>query len=270
MNFPPRIARFDGFTLIELLVSISVIAALLALILPSVVAARENGRSVQCQANLRQVCIGFSSYAAEYRDYVPTVNSGLSWVSILATPGYFGPSENKTPYITKGTYNISSPRWKVFRCPSEVPRMMLDGSASYVNVPTTDWDHDFTPTSYAMNITMTPTPTGSYAYSVPRARWSQGAKNFTPSNAMFIADGKFWSWGWEMPYYSTPLDWLPGAPGESGIAGGYFNQYFYGFRHGGPKNLGHFLHMDGHVSGREHFSRTGMANLQILYPTGTN
>ncbi len=60
-----------GFTLIELLVVISIIALLVALLLPALSAARESGRSIQCSSNMRQVNTAAFSYAAEAKDWLP-------------------------------------------------------------------------------------------------------------------------------------------------------------------------------------------------------
>jgi prepilin-type N-terminal cleavage/methylation domain-containing protein/prepilin-type processing-associated H-X9-DG protein len=60
-----------AFTLIEMLVVISVIALFVALILPAVQMAREAGRRVQCQANLRQLGIGLNGYHAVHSMFPP-------------------------------------------------------------------------------------------------------------------------------------------------------------------------------------------------------
>jgi len=58
-----RILRLTrGFTLIELLVVISVIALLLAIMLPALGAARSLARRSVCQGNLRQIAIAWRSY----------------------------------------------------------------------------------------------------------------------------------------------------------------------------------------------------------------
>jgi prepilin-type N-terminal cleavage/methylation domain-containing protein len=54
-----------GFTLIELLVVISIIALLLAILLPSLQRARGQARAVACQANLRQWGAIFRIYLDE-------------------------------------------------------------------------------------------------------------------------------------------------------------------------------------------------------------
>lgn len=65
----PTNRRRCGFTLIELLVVISIIAVLIALLLPALQHARHTGRSINCQSNLRQIHIGASTYAEDHEGW---------------------------------------------------------------------------------------------------------------------------------------------------------------------------------------------------------
>jgi prepilin-type N-terminal cleavage/methylation domain-containing protein len=52
-----------GFTLVELLVVIAVIALLMAILLPALGRAREQGKRIVCMANLKQLALGWIAYA---------------------------------------------------------------------------------------------------------------------------------------------------------------------------------------------------------------
>ena len=63
--------RRRAFTLVELLVVVGIIAALVALLLPALGAAREQARRVQCASNLRHLAAAFLAYANENRQRLP-------------------------------------------------------------------------------------------------------------------------------------------------------------------------------------------------------
>jgi prepilin-type N-terminal cleavage/methylation domain-containing protein len=64
-------SRSAGFTLVELLVVISIIALLLAILMPSLNKAREAARAVVCTNNSKQVGTLFSIYVSENREEYP-------------------------------------------------------------------------------------------------------------------------------------------------------------------------------------------------------
>ncbi|MCC6581391.1 MAG: DUF1559 domain-containing protein [Phycisphaeraceae bacterium] len=63
--------RAGAFTMIELLVVISIIALLLAILLPALKGARERSRQISCLSNIRQIGMALHGYAVDF----PT-NSG--------------------------------------------------------------------------------------------------------------------------------------------------------------------------------------------------
>jgi prepilin-type N-terminal cleavage/methylation domain-containing protein/prepilin-type processing-associated H-X9-DG protein len=103
-----------AFTLIELLVVVSIIAILLALLLPAINLARGAARSVQCQSNLRQTGMAMQGYAGDHHGMLPrartpavgATGNHLHWFEVI-TP-YAGVQEQDRAGMTDGKVGIIS------------------------------------------------------------------------------------------------------------------------------------------------------------------
>ncbi|MEM6458888.1 MAG: DUF1559 domain-containing protein [Planctomycetota bacterium] len=88
-----------AFTLIELLVVISIVALLIAILLPALGAARDAAKTVMCANNSRQVGLAMANYAVMSNDWLPPgspvnrvpMSSGntRTWVQHLLDAGAF-------------------------------------------------------------------------------------------------------------------------------------------------------------------------------------
>ncbi|MAE66052.1 MAG: hypothetical protein CMJ18_17405 [Phycisphaeraceae bacterium] len=82
--------RRKGFTLVELLVVISVIALLIALLMPAIKQARQTALQIRCAAHVRAIGIGLDAFANEHQDEYPRAGNLIPWGAIgidTALPG---------------------------------------------------------------------------------------------------------------------------------------------------------------------------------------
>ena len=84
--------RRSGFSLVEILVVLSVIATILALLMPALRGAAEAARRAQCMNNLKQIHLGLQSYHASHNIYPPGLigppgvaasSAGVPWTGML-------------------------------------------------------------------------------------------------------------------------------------------------------------------------------------------
>jgi prepilin-type N-terminal cleavage/methylation domain-containing protein/prepilin-type processing-associated H-X9-DG protein len=112
-----------AFTLIELLVVIAIIAILLAILVPGLKRAKEQGRRITCLSNLRQMMLSWEMYAEENDSKIANGNTSLGvfnkdddcWVY---WPGQDAPEQERIAGIEAGLLFPYCQSYTMYKCPT--------------------------------------------------------------------------------------------------------------------------------------------------------
>jgi len=118
-NCAPRRRPISGFTLIELLVVISIIALLVAILLPALSGAREAGINAQCLSNLHQIHLATALYQEQWNRWTPE-----PWDINYTNPSY----SNWQHQYVYGERLIDE---EVLRCPNSSDPAMLGTNSGW-------------------------------------------------------------------------------------------------------------------------------------------
>ena len=120
-----RATRGCAFTLIELLVCIAIIAMLIGILLPSLRAARETGRTAVCLSNQRQLAAALHRYATDHDDHAapgaPDFRANLTrWHGTRASTGepFCAIDAPLTPYLATDSASPDAPSAAIRTCPT--------------------------------------------------------------------------------------------------------------------------------------------------------
>ena len=118
----PSCRKLNGFTLIELLVVIAIIAILAAMLLPGLSRAKSQGLSTSCMTNIKQLDLGWLSYASDNKERMPPnwLSSPNAWIDgVFGDVSTAGGVTNLLP-IKLGLLYPYCPNYETYRCPANI------------------------------------------------------------------------------------------------------------------------------------------------------
>lgn len=228
-----------GFTLIELLVVLTIIALLVAVLLPALQSARDVAKRVVCASNIHQIGLGTVYYANDYEEWGPYLAlatlAPAGWRSAHWNdpyPGLTGAELDRAKYQPMDTY---FPVPEIFRCPTdELPTKTNSNdiadpiggqfkggfvSSSYVTVLGHGPRHNDNPQFHGWRLRGGPyLPLPRFSYLERRAKpWTSTFTFPSPAEYGIVYDGFQWStpFVWNDTAYKTPYRAPAAAYGNS-------------------------------------------------------
>lgn len=148
VQLTPKPAR-RGFTLIELLVVISIIATLMALILPAIQAARAAARRTECQNNMKNIALAAHNFASAKKGALPplgvygpdsaaagAINPLHSWVvkllPFMEARAVYDRWQLDQGWDSSANALVNRTYLKVLACPDDETASAVGGGLSYV------------------------------------------------------------------------------------------------------------------------------------------